>query len=57
MIRYVEGRGWTGNQKMIEPRRRGDLLFHAVARVLTYAAFAAIGATAVFIFVMVLEHH
>lgn len=27
-----------------------------VARVLAYVAFAAIGATAVFIFVMVLEH-
>lgn len=42
---------------MIEPRRCGDLLFHTGARVLTYAAFAAIGAAAVFIFVMVLEHH
>ena len=48
--------GWTGNQKMLEPRRSGDLLFHTVARVLTYVAFATIGAAAVFIFVMVLEH-
>jgi len=46
-----------GITKMIEPRRAGDLLFHTVARVLTYVAFAAIGAAAVFIFVMVLEHH
>ena len=43
-------------RNMIEPRRSGDLLFHNVARVLTYVAFAAIGAAAVFIFVMVLEH-
>jgi hypothetical protein len=42
---------------MIEPRRSGDLLFHTVARVLTYVAFATIAAAAVFIFVMVLEHH
>jgi hypothetical protein len=42
---------------MIEPRRSGDLLFHTVARVLTHVAFAAIGAAAVFILVMVLEHH
>jgi hypothetical protein len=41
---------------MIEPRRSGDLLFHNVARVLTYVAFTAIGAAAVFIFVLVLEH-
>jgi hypothetical protein len=41
---------------MIEPRRTGDLLFHNVARVLTYVAFTAIAAAAVFIFVMVLEH-
>jgi len=40
---------------MLEPRRSGDLLFHTVARVLTYVAFATIGAAAVFIFVMVLE--
>lgn len=43
--------------KMIEPRRTGDLLLHSVARVLTYVAFAAIAAAAIFIFVMVLEHH
>lgn len=42
---------------MIEPHRCADLLFHNVARALTYVAFAAIGAAAVFIFVMVLEHH
>jgi hypothetical protein len=42
---------------MLEPRRCVDLSFHKVARVLTYAAFAAIGAAAVFILVMVLEHH
>ncbi|HEY2404212.1 MAG TPA: hypothetical protein VGI23_27910 [Steroidobacteraceae bacterium] len=42
---------------MIEPRRSGDPLFHTVARVLTHVAFAAIAAAAVFIFVMVLEHH
>jgi hypothetical protein len=42
---------------MIEPRRRGDLLFHNVARVLTHLAFVAIGGAAVFILVMVLEHH
>lgn len=42
---------------MIEPRRTGDLLLHSVARVLTYVAFAAIAAAAIFIFVMVLEHH
>ena len=42
---------------MTEPRRSGDLLLHNVARVLTYVAFATIGAAAVFIFVMVLEHH
>ena len=46
-----------GIQKMIEPRRSRELLFHNVARVLTYVAFAAIGAAAVFIFVMVLKHH
>jgi hypothetical protein len=42
---------------MLEPRRCADLLLHTVARVLTYVAFATIGAAAVFIFVMVLEHH
>jgi hypothetical protein len=42
---------------MLEPRRCADLLFHNVARVLTYVAFAAISAAAVFILVMVLEHH
>jgi hypothetical protein len=42
---------------MIEPRRSGDLLLHNGARVLTHLAFAAIGAAAVFIFVMMLEHH
>jgi hypothetical protein len=41
---------------MLEPRRSADLRFHTVARVLTYVAFATIGAAAVFIFVMVLEH-
>jgi hypothetical protein len=40
---------------LLEPRRSGDLLFHNVARVLTYVAFAAIGAAAVFIVVMVLK--
>ena len=42
---------------MIEPRRTSDLLLHRVARVLTYVAFTAIGAAAIFIFVMVLERH
>jgi hypothetical protein len=37
---------------MIEPRRNTDLLFHNVARVLTYVAFTAIGAAAVFIFLL-----
>jgi hypothetical protein len=41
---------------MLEPLRSGDLLFHSIARVLTYVAFTAIGAAAVFIFVMVLDH-
>ncbi len=41
---------------MLEPRRYGNPLFHTVARVLTYVAFATIGAAAVFIFVLVLEH-
>ncbi len=41
---------------MIEPRRSSDLLFHTIARVLTYVAFTAIGAAAVFICVMVLDH-
>jgi hypothetical protein len=48
--------GLIRKSKLIEPRRSGDLLFHSVARVLTYVAFAAIGAAAVFIFVMVLKH-
>ncbi len=48
--------GLDRNSKMIEPRRSGDVLFHNVARVLTYVAFTAIGAAAVFIFIMVLEY-
>lgn len=44
-------------KEMLEPRRSGDLLFHNIVRVLTYLAFTAIGAAAVFICVMVLDHH
>ena len=48
------GDGLTEGSRMIAPRRSTDPLFHNVARVLSYLAFAAIAATSLFILAVVL---